>query len=191
VKQELQTRAELRNLELMREMERLRGIKGELRSGVTRLRNQEVEQQLLFAERLRDIEVKVRGESKLAHAQTINLIGQSVLDEEKLGEFMSKKLSSQENDLLAKKMKYYQNLAHLEDQLRSTEEGISERRLELARRQTENERVGASLRVRLAGQGRLEADQGELERALARAGEVEAERRRAMGEELGRVQAVE
>jgi hypothetical protein len=190
VNQELQTRADLRNCELMREMERLRGIKGELRSGVTRLRNQEVEQQLVFAERLRDIEVKVRGESKLVHAQTINLIGQSVADEEKLGEFMAKKLASQENDILGKKLKYYEQVAHLEDQLRELDSSISERRLELARRQTDNEQVGSALRVKLDSQCKLEADLDDLAKAFDRTCELERARRSQVGEDLTRLKAI-
>lgn len=177
LKQELRDASELRRAELLREYERLRSSKRELAAELARLQSTDLDQKLVFEERMREIESGLCRDEKAANDHLINTSTRNLLDNEKANELLDGKVADQAVEIERRRLKIYETVRDLEERMRIAEEEVSDKRLVLARKQEENTRIGHALRLKVDQSDKTEAEIADMRRTYERLADLERERK--------------
>ena len=169
--------SELRGAELMREYERLRGIKMQMTSELTRLRTADLEQRIAFEEKVKDIEAKVIMEDRANNDSILGRADKDLNSVEKVTGMLEKKLEQQAVDIEKKRAKLYDTIREMELNLKNAEEEISDKRLMLAQKQADNEKNGHQLKLKYEQQHNYEDEIRDMKRTLERLGDFEREKK--------------
>lgn len=188
--QEIRDASELRGAELLREYERLRGIKMQMTSELTRLRTVDLDQRIAFEEKVRDIEARVAREDRANNEHVLGRADKDLREVEKVSSMLDKKLEQQSNEIQKKRAALYDSIREMELGMKNLEESISDRRLQLALKQAENEKIGHFLRMKSEQSHKLEEELRDMRRAFEKMGELEREKKEDTRTKTERLKAI-
>lgn len=149
----------------------------EMASELSRLRATELEQRVAFEEKVDQVEQQVKLDDRVKNDHVIGIVDQNLRDCEKVADALQRRVEQQSADIQNKKLKLYEHIRELETQLRENEEGISERRLILAKSQEDNEKIGHVIRIKSDQSDRLNDEIRDMKNTAMKLGDLERQRK--------------
>ena len=103
---------------------------------------------------------------------------------------LERKVDQQNADIQNKRFAIYETMRQLEDQQREVEENISDCRLQLARKQEDNQKLGHSLKIKNEQASSFEDEIRDIKRVYERLGELDRERKEDGRVKVGRLKSI-
>lgn len=162
----------------------------QMTSELTRLRTVDLDQRIAFEEKVRDIEARVAREDRVHNDHVLERADKDLREVEKVTSMLDKKLEQQSNDIQKKRAALYDSIREMELGLKSFEENISDRRLQLAQKQAENEKIGHFLRLKNEQSLKLEEELRDMRRAFEKMSELERDKKEDTRAKTERLKAI-